>query len=236
MDFENIDTQEISAAAFSEVNAGEARALESEIVEVPGIGEVLVGGRPFEVADHLDDNQGDNILNAQGDCGVVSVVNLARMAGIECSEDDAIVKAVQLRLCTYSTDLAESDNGGTNVYQRQALLGQYGIPSTVFWGTELNPEQIAQLAEAGHGVNLGVNCGYEWGDIDYVNDGSSNHSIVVTGTARDPDTHELLGLFVCDSGYPGKTNAAFISVDTLNDAYTNAYGSSALVTNDPIRA
>ena len=234
MELDNLGMNDVSISEVSESEALDASALESEIVDIPGVGAVLVGGHPFDVADALDDNQGDNILNAQGDCGVVSVVNLARMAGVECDENDAIIKAVRLHLCQYSTELADEDNGGTNVLGRQALLAQYGISSTVFAGEDLSPEQIARLSEAGHGVNLGLNAGYEWGDINFINDGSSNHSIVVTGTARDPETHELLGLFVCDSGYPGKTSAVFLSVETLEDAYTNAYGSSALVTNKPV--
>ena len=236
MELEMEAAEQIIKNDIGEQEFNEAEALEAEIAEIPGYGEVLVGGKPFEVAEKLDDNQGDNILDAQGDCGVVSVVNMARLSGVDCTEDDAIVKAVQLRLCNYSTALDQTENGGTNVYQRQALLAQYGISSTVFMGNMLSPEQIAALTESGHAVNIGLNAGYEWGDPAFINDGGSNHSIVVTGTARDPETHELVGLFVCDSGYPGKSNTVFLSAEVLQDAYTNAPGSSALVTNQPVRA
>jgi len=236
MDLEKSAINEVKRDELKKVDAGEAKALEPETVEIPEVGSVLVGGNPFEVAESLDDNQGDNILNAQGDCGVVSVVNLARLCGVACTEDDAIVKAVQMRLCDYSTEFDPSDNGGTNVYERQALLSEYGIASTAFAGEVLSPEQVARLVEAGHGVNLGVNAGYEWGDANYINDGSSNHSIIVTGTARDPETGELRGLFACDSGYPGKSNAVFLSAAVLDKAYTSAPGSSALVTDRPVSA
>ncbi len=235
MSLEEGNINEVKMDEIEKTNASEAQALEPERVQIPEVGEVLVGGNPFEVADRLDDNQGDNILNAQGDCGVVSVVNIARLCGVSCTEDDAIVKAVKLRLCNFSTELNAEDNGGTNVYQRQALLSEYGISSTVFSGNQLSPEQIARLAEAGHVVNLGINAGYVWGDANYINDGSSNHSIIVTGSARDPETHELVGLFVCDSGYPGKSNAVFLSVDALDNGYTRAPGSSALVTDRPVK-
>jgi len=234
MDLEQNAVNELKEDEFEKAFVSEAKALEPERLQIPEIGEVLVGGNPFEVADMLDDNQGDNILDAQGDCGVVSVVNIARLCGIDCTEDDAIVRAVKLRLCNFSTDLDAGDNGGTNVYQRQALLAEYGVSTTVYMGQALMPEQIAQLVEAGYGVNLGVNAGFEWGDVNYINDGSSNHSIIVTGSARNPETHELVGLFVCDSGYPGKSNAVFLPAEVLDQAYTQAYGSSALVTNRPV--
>ncbi|MBR2257709.1 MAG: hypothetical protein IJ899_10365 [Blautia sp.] len=234
MNLEQRTINEVKQDDFKKALFDETQALEPERVQIPEIGDVLVCGNLFDLADRLDDIQGDNILNAQGDCGVVSVVNIARLCGISCDENDAIVKAVQLRLCNYSTALDSADNGGTNVYQRKALLAEYGISSTVFMGDELAPEQIARLVETGHAVNLGVNAGYAWGNADYINDGSSNHSIIVTGSARNPETHELVGLFVCDSGYPGKSNAVFLPLGVLEDAYTNAPGSSALVTDRPV--
>ncbi len=228
-------------AALDNPELGGAEVYESEVLEpvlmdLPEAGEVLVSGDPFSVADQLDDNQGDNVLNAQGDCGVVSIANIVTLAGQECSEDDAIVKAVNLRLCNYSPEGDPSENGGTNVYARQRLLAEYGIPSTVMDGFNApSPEVIAQYVEAGHGVNLGVNAGYAWNDADYIDDGQSNHSIIVTGTIRDPETNELKGLIVCDSGLPGESSTKFLSIETLDMAYVHAPGSSALITDQPIR-
>ena len=236
MELEESMIREVENNELEQGDAAEAKALEPERVEVPGVGEVLVGGCPFEVEDQLDDHQGDNFLNAGGDCGVVSVVNIARLFGVNCTEDDAILKAVQNRLCEYSTANDAADNGGTSYLNRQALLAEYGISTTAFEGKRLSPEQIARLAEAGHLVNLSANAGYLWGDPDYIDDGSSNHSVVVTGSARDPETHELVGLFICDSGVPGKSSAVFVPVDVLDRAYTRAPGSTALVTDRPMSA
>ena len=78
-----------------------------------------------------------------------------------------------------------------------------------------------------------MNAGYAWNDADYIgNPFATNHSIVVTGTARDPESGEVLGLYVCDSG--NGSSAMFLSCDTLEDAYVEANG-AALVTNDVIR-
>jgi len=85
-------------------------------------------------------------------------------------------------------------------------------------------------------VNMSVNAGYLWQDANAVMDGSSNHSIVVTGTVRDVKTGELKGLIVCDSGRTDiESNAMFISKEILKDAYEDAPGTSIMVTGEPIR-
>lgn len=59
---------------------------------------------------------------------------------------------------------------------------------------------------------------------------------MVTGTVRDPETGALKGLYVCDSGLTDRESSAmFLSVEVLQDAYLDAGGTSALVTDNPIR-
>ena len=135
---------------------------------------VLVYGDPVETGEKLDDLQGDNYYDFQGDCGLVSVANLL--------------------------------------------------------------ESLADYVESGRGVNLGLNAGYAWGDPNYIQDGVANHSVVLTGTCRDPETGELKGFFLCDSGAPnGSGEAMYLSVEQMEQAYLNAYGATALVTDQPIR-
>lgn len=227
--------------SLEQLEASEAAALEPQLMDVPGMGEVLVGGDPFGVADQLDDNQGDNVLNAQGDCGLVSVANILTLAGMDVTEDEVVVAAVGTGLCHYSTELDPEQNGGTNAQLRQALLQKFGIPCTVlgdgYNGKKPDLDSIAEYVEAGHGVNLGVNAGYAWNEPSAVMDGRNNHSIIVTGTVRDPESGELKGLVVCDSGLVGtQSNARVMSVATLNNAYVNVNGASCLVTDQPIRA
>lgn len=216
----------------------EAAALEPELMEVPGVGEVLVGGDPFTIGEQLDDHQGDNLYNFQGDCGLVTVRNFLALAGIETTEDEVIGKAVNLGLCHYSELGDPAENGGTSVFQRQSLLETYNIPTVIFDSKsgDGSLEAIAAYVEAGRGVNISVNAGYAWDDPNYINDGGSNHSILVTGTARDENTGELKGLFVCDSGLTDRdSRATFLPVEVLQDAYVNAAGTSALVSANPIR-
>ena len=218
----------------------EAAALEPKLMDIPGLGEVLVGGDPLGIADKLNDDQGDNILDARGDCGLVSVANILTQAGLDVTENEVVVEAVGNRLCQYSTELEPEENGATNALHRQALLNAYGVPSSLYsdyTGNKLSLEGIAEYVEAGHGVNIDVNAGYAWNDANYIDEGGINHSIIVTGTLRDPETGELKGLVVCDSGLNGvDSNARVMTVDTLNDSYVRVDGASAVVTDRPICA
>ena len=221
-----------------DIESIEGALLEPQIMDIPEAGEVLVSGDPFEIGENLDDHQGDNIYNFGGCCGLVTISNLLTMAGFESTEDEVIGRAISMNLCYYDVFGNPADNGGTNVFQRQMLLQSYGISSTVFSSTTLGGslDAIADYVEAGHGVNISVNAGYAWDDPNCIGDGSSNHSIVVTGTVRDPETGDLKGLYVCDSGLTDRdSDSMFLSVDVLQDAYLDAPGTSVLVTNDPIR-
>lgn len=216
----------------------DAVSLEPELMEVPGVGEVLVGGDPFDIGTRLDDEQGDNFYNFRGDCGLVSVLNLLTMAGIETNEDEVVGRAIIMGRCQYSPLNDPERNGGTTVLDRKVMLESYGIPASILdgHGPGGSPEMLAQLATAGYGVNIAVNGGYIWDNPAAIGDGSVNHSVVVTGGAWDKNTGEFKGLFVCDSGLVGqKSEAIFLSAETLQDAYVNANGGFALVTERPIR-
>lgn len=208
----------------------------SEIVNIPEIGDVVVNGDPFETGKKLDDNQGDNVYGFTQDCGLVSVHNILAMAGITSTEDEVVGRAILFRKCQ-TRFFHIADSGGTTVLQRQSLLETYGISSTVFPASSESGslESIASYVEAGHGVNLSGNAGFFWDNPNHIGKGASNHSIVVTGTARDPETGELRGLYVCDSGMTGESSAMFLSVEKLKDAYLDAKGASVLVTDEPIR-
>jgi len=235
--FEILESYEESGIDLTE-DSMEALMAQPQLVDLPEAGEVLVSGDPFEISERLDDNQGDNIYNFGGCCGLVTVSNLCSMAGLEADEDDVIGRAISMGLCHYRIFGDPAENGGTNVFQRQELLQSYGISSTVLSSKSADGslEAIAEYVEAGHGVNISVNAGYAWDEPSAIGDGSSNHSIVVTGTVRDPETGALTGLIVCDSGLTDRDSGSmYLSLDTLQDAYLDAPGTTALVTDEPIR-
>lgn len=214
----------------------EEECLEPRVMDIPEVGEVLVSGDPFELAKNLDSVQGDNIYNARGDCGLVSVCNILRMCGFNVDENEIVGRALERNLCFYEPNGSPEKNGGTYDWQRQMLLGDYGIRTEYHSGTSASPEMLARYVEAGHGVNLSVNAGYLWDKVNAVGIGRANHSIIVTGTARDPATGELKGLFVCDSGCGrSDSGAMFVSLEKLEMAYSDVGGSSALITKEPIR-
>lgn len=230
---ETVETRELGGNDLEE-----AALLEPELVELPGVGEVLVGGDAFEIGERLEDDQGDNFYNFQGDCGLVTVLNILTMGDIHTSEDEVVGRAIILGECEYSELYPPESNGGTSVFQRQRVLGSYGISSSIFDARSEagSLESLAAYAEAGHGVNISVNSGYAWGNPNFIGDGNSNHSILVTGGVWDKDTGQLKGLMVCDSGLVGQeSGAVYLSKEVLQDAYLEAGGTTALVTDKPIR-
>ena len=213
--------------------------VEGKLMYVPELGPCEVCGDPVEVGGSLDDLQGDNLYQAKGDCGLVSVSNLLTLAGLDVNEDAVVGRAISMRLCSYSTAMDPSDRGGTNVMERRMLLQSYGISSEVYSSKDVagSLNSLAGYLEAGRGVNISVNAGYLWNDPNYILNGTSNHSIILTGTVRDLQTSELKGFYACDSGLTDRDSAAmFISVEDMEEAYVNVGGTSALVTSDPIRS
>lgn len=218
--------------------APDCSALEPRLMELPGLGEVLVGGEPFELAERLDGLQGDNAYDFSGDCGLVAVRNMLAAGGSEVTEDQVIARALETGKCSYSPLDPPERNGMTNVLGRRDILESYGVEGVVLDSKAAGGslEALASYVEAGHGASISVNSGYAWDDASYVQDGTSNHCIAVTGTARSPETGKLLGLFVCDSGAPGGDGRCiFMSAERLELSYARVPGSSALVTAEPIR-
>lgn len=212
--------------------------LEPEIIKEPEVGEVMVFGDPFGVGRNLDDCQGDNEFNAEGNCGLLTITNMLRLGGFDVTESDVTKFALENHLCADGFWMAAYDRGATTVIDRQEILAHYGIESSYTFDTygAGSLSEIARYVEQGHGVNITVNAGFAWDSPENIGDGSSNHSILVSGTAYDPYTGAFRGLYVCDSGLTQQDSKAyFLSVDRLQECYVNVPGASMLVTDQPIR-
>lgn len=205
--------------------------------DVPGVEPALVFGNPYEAAEHLDNYQGDNKLNARGDCGLVSTSNVLTLCGIKSDEESITEYAVENGLCNYSRFLPPESRGGTTDSQICEILRTHGVEASAFpaRSAQGNCEAVAEYVEEGRGVEIGINAGYGWQDANYIDDGSANHQITVTGTVRDTHSGELKGFIVCDSGLNGKGGSRFMSIETLRDAYEDVQGASAIVTDDSLR-
>lgn len=206
--------------------------------DIPGVGTALVYGNPYEAAGHLDDCQGDNKLGAEGDCGLVSTSNVLTLCGVESDEESITEYAVENELCNYSRFLPPESRGGTTDVQLCQILKSHGVEASAFsaQSAEGSCESAAEYVESGHGVEIGINAGYGWQNANYIDDGSANHEITVTGTVRDAENGELKGFIVCDSGLTNDNNGSrFMSIETLRDAYENAPGASVIVTDASLR-
>lgn len=216
--------KEVDAAVYTGIEG-----IEEEVV--------IITGSPFEVAENLDYEQGDNSYEALGCCGLVSCANFLAICGIETSEEEIVGLAVENGLCNYSPWLPPENRGGTNDYDLETILEHYGIECSVYYPYEGDGslEGIAAAIENGQAVMMGVNAGYLWDDPVYINDGSANHQITITGSVRDANG-ELIGLTICDSGrHLQGDSCRFISAEEFEACYTTVPGASVIISDGPVR-
>lgn len=199
--------------------------------DVPGVERALVIGRPFEAAAQVDYIQGDNVLGYQQDCGLTSVANIARLCGLDVTEDDVVLLADRTDACTNHWFLPPSERGGATDGDILSLLEQYGIEARVESAQEFGGslEAIAQYCENGQRVTMGLNAGLAWDSPMNVGDGSANHQVTVLGAVRDADTGEVAGLYLCDSG--SREPCKFFDVQACTEMYSDVPGASIIVTN-----
>ncbi len=219
----------------------EGVALEPEIrYDIPNCEVAMVTGEPFRNAPNMDFEQGDNPYNASGNCGLVSICNLLRRAGMNITEDEVTKCAIDSGLCDYNPLGTSSDNGGTTIEMRHDVLSKFGVASDIYpSGNGGSLESIADAIDSGRGVLISVNAGELWecddGSTPFFGCLVSNHCVAVTGIARNAKTGEIAGVFIADSGrgIPGDA-CRYLSVEKFDTVYTDVYGSGANITRNPI--
>ena len=216
-------------------------SLEPELrYDLPNCEEAWVTGGPYEDAAKMDYQQGDNPYHARGNCGLVSLSNTLRRAGIDVTEDDVTKYAIENNLCIFDADGDEGMNGGTTLEMRQEILKGFGFESDVYYSeTGGSLEEIADAIDSGRGVLISVNAGVLW-DVD---DGTVpvngkppvNHCVAVTGIARDAETGEIRGVYIADSGRGDPGDACrYLTTEEFHEVYTDVYGSGANITREPL--
>lgn len=206
---------------------------------VSDAGDSVATSDPFSVAPMLDYQQGDNVYGYQSDCGLVSVSNILQISGVDASEDDVVQVAIDNNWCNNDPSLPPSALGGVNDECVLSLLDYYGIDAQAYYPGEAGGtyEDIAVALENGQCVTMGVNAGYLWDNADAVDDGSSNHQIVITSAARDTETGEVTGFYICDSGrWADGDNCRYVSVEEFDACYATVSGASVVVTDEATRA
>lgn len=182
---------------------------------------------PVETGKGLDSHQGKLVLPVQfgGTCGLVSCVNVLRLAGItDITEEEIVSIAIQTKQCTAALDPAK--NGGTTLLNRMCILKIFGFDSDFYEPTIQN---IARFVTEGRGVIVGVDAGILWQDVNYLGGG---HAITVTSVKTDLEGN-ILGFYICDSGRGEDADSArFITLAHMRSALLDEYIN---VTRDIIR-
>lgn len=217
------------------------KIMEPEIRDdVPGVEKALVFGNPVELSEKLDCFQGyDNPYNAFGTCGLVTIANIGVMAGMELTEPEVVKYAMENGLC----DTAENGilgGGGTSIEQQTSILKHFGLESHCEPSYIADVNRLANVIEHGHGVLVALNSGLlqdrDWKIYDGNGDVYAGHAVCMTGTARDINTKELIGFYLCDSSAQRMdAGRIFVPVDDFKKCYTDAVRSYAVITDNPIR-
>lgn len=220
--------------------------------------ETMFGFEPKEdgtlVYDHPD-IQNDYMYREQGTaypeefagtCGLCSVANVLRLAGVDVTEKDVIDYASENKLCgklPFIKILPNSkfvkkinleilcNNGGTTSKERQDILKHFGIDSTLCEIDIDYPKEtinnIGEWVSEGRGVIISVDAGPFYND-EYYN--GSGHAVTVTSVTKSKEG-KILGFNIVDSN-PGN-GTRFYTVNEVEKALRP--GSFINVTNQIIR-
>lgn len=193
-------------------------------------GYVKTFNTPVETGKLLNSNQGvpkslggEGIDGFRGTCGLVSVENVLRMAGVKITEAEIVEYARthigkgERMLCT--TNNTPGRNGGTYPEDRQAILRHFGIESTI---EKYSLDTMASAVEQGRGVIVSVDANVLWHGISVAD--KAYHAVTVTSIQRDKATGEITGVYVCDSGARGSSSAVLVPVEKMTYALENGTG------------
>lgn len=221
---------EPSYDTFADVAVDRAELDPVAMVDVPAILDVLPDGRETmvigDVAGTAEFNhqQGDNAAGFLGTCGIVACEGVLRQFGVDATETTLVSHAIENDQCSVTSDPEKS--GGTTPETRVEILDDYGIAAHTESGQTLG--DLAADVERGTGVIISANAGQLWNDPNAYEAGQSNHAVVVSGVARDPQTGEIDGFFINDSG-TGEAGR-FVDAATMQAAYVGT-GGRAVVTD-----
>lgn len=177
-------------------------------------GQSIVYNTPVETGKLLDASQG-KLPDYQGTCGIVSCVNVLRLAGRLTTTEEELVRYASTAanetnpLCVCGE--TPFRNGGTGPDARKELLSAFGVES------ELLPpsiDRIAEYVEAGRGVIVSVDAGKLWRRPRFYR---CLHAVTVTSVQRSRDG-SLEGFYLCDSGTSGTDCAHFYLAAHLKQA------------------
>lgn len=173
-------------------------------------GTSMIYNTPVETGKNLDAKQG-KVSNYRGTCGIVSCVNILRLAGRSCTtENEVLTVALQGKLCIANDNAGK--NGGTTPDGRKKILTAFGLDS------ELKPtsiETIAQCVSEGRGVIISVDARKLWRSLKIPP--NSLHAVTVTSVQKDTN-NQIEGFYICDSGSGANDSAKFYTTKHLQNS------------------
>jgi len=194
--------------------------------------DVLVYGAPKAL--ELDYLQGDAVAGYEGTCGLTSVANLARQAGLDLTEADVVHRAIDRQWTVTSPFASNAQRGSTNYKYQIALLESYGIRVGI---TDDGAEQIANLIKSSRGVIATVDASRLGADSSFSVRGFSGndfHMVTLTGVVCDAANGAVQGFYVADSGGNKVSNMTrYVTVDEWNRAHV--HGGYSIYTKAPVR-
>ena len=180
---------------------------------------------PHETGEMLNSNQGCAVENVEGDCGLVSVENVARLAGKHITEADVCEIASERGLCETGHE-DPGFNGGTTFVDLLAVLEKLGIGASPFIAEFA--EELADVVESGRGVIAAVDAGMLWEGFPY----DMDHAVTVTSIERNANGKPV-AFYICDSGTGGTDSSRRVDADHMMDSLSRY--NPLVITNDPIR-
>jgi hypothetical protein len=154
--------------------------------------------------------------------------------GIEATEDEILEYAI-------ANGLAAIIGGGTDQEHAIKILEHYNLTvnKEISLATTPGLDTIAGLIESGKAIYMGVSSSALWNGGPPIGL-AYDHAIVVTGVARNTETGEIEGFYICDSGRHLESDSArFVSTSIMTQAYLNIRGDIITLDlpklhNDPI--
>lgn len=164
---------------------------------------------PLEVDKYLYAEQGSAYDKFQGTCGLCSIVNILRLAGVNIGEKEVIDYAVNTqgsffspKLCTVNP-FNSDESGGTTPKQRQKILDYFGISSSI-WNVKLDVDgrtsidtinDIAKWISEGRGVIVDVDAGLFYNSPK--NNGKG-HAVTITSVEKNK-YGDVTAFYILDS-------------------------------------
>ena len=164
---------------------------------------------PLEVGQYLYTEQGSAYDNFKGTCGLCSCANILRLAGVNYGEKEMIDYAANqqggffaTRLCTVNS-FNPSASGGTTPKQRQQILDNFGVSSSIFdvktdaeGKTSIDTiNDLAKWVSEGRGVIIDVDAGLFYNSPQNYGKG---HAVTLTSVEKNK-YGDVTAFYILDS-------------------------------------